>query len=83
MTMYRKLSHVVYRCAYHIVFVPKYWFRVLTGAIAELVDHDLRIPAAGPGTAVPHPDLTAYGHTSPRLPVPWRAGLRRMWDSGQ
>jgi len=41
MTRYRKLTHVVYRCDYHIVFVPKYRFRVLTGAIAELVEHDI------------------------------------------
>ena len=43
MTKYRKLSHVVYRCDYHIVFVPKYRFRVLTGAVAELVEHDIRV----------------------------------------
>ena len=42
MSKYRKLSHVVYRCDYHIVFVPKYRFRVLTGAIAERVEHDIR-----------------------------------------
>ena len=42
MSKYRKLTHVVYRCDYHIVFVPKYRFRVLTGAIAELVDRDIR-----------------------------------------
>ncbi len=43
MTRYRKLSHVVYRCDYHIVFVPKYRFRVLTGAIAKLVGRDIRM----------------------------------------
>ena len=43
MTRYRKLTHVVYRCDYHIVFVPKYRFRVLTGAVAELVEHDIRV----------------------------------------
>jgi putative transposase len=42
MSKYRKLSHVVYRCDYHIVFVPKYRYRVLTGAIQELVEHDIR-----------------------------------------
>ncbi len=31
MSKYRKLSHVVYKCDYHIVWVPKYRFRVLTG----------------------------------------------------
>lgn len=42
MGKYRKLSHVVYRCDYHIVFVPKYRFRVLSGVIAEHMDRDIR-----------------------------------------
>lgn len=42
MGKYRKLSHVVYQCTYHIVWVPKYRYRVLTGAIQELVEHDIR-----------------------------------------
>ena len=43
MSKYRKLSHVVYRCDYHIVFVPKYRFRILTGAVGELVERDIRV----------------------------------------
>jgi len=43
MGKYRKLSHVVYKCDYHIVWVPKYRFRVLTGAVKELVEHDIRM----------------------------------------
>lgn len=43
MSGYRKLSHVVYRCDYHIVFAPKYRYRVLTGAIGELVERDIRV----------------------------------------
>lgn len=43
MGKYRKLSHVVYRCDYHIVFVPKYRYRILTGAVAELVERDIRV----------------------------------------
>lgn len=46
MSKYRKLSHVVYRCDYHVVFAPKYRFRILTGAIAELVEDDIRALAA-------------------------------------
>ena len=43
MTKYRKASHVVYKCDYHIVWVPKYRFRILKGAIKELVEHDIRM----------------------------------------
>ncbi len=43
MSKYKKLSHVVYKCDYHIVWVPKYRFRILTDTIKELVDHDVRM----------------------------------------
>lgn len=46
MSKYRKLTHVVYRCDYHIVFAPKYRFRILTGAIAEMVERDIRALSA-------------------------------------
>ena len=42
MGKYKKLSHVVYQCNYHIVFVPKYRFRILEGLIKELLDTDIR-----------------------------------------
>ena len=42
MSKYRKLSHAIYYCVYHIVWVPKYRYRVLSGAIGELVDRDIR-----------------------------------------
>ena len=34
---------MVYKCDYHIVWVPKYRFRVLTGAVKDVVDHDIRV----------------------------------------
>ena len=42
MSKYRKLTHVVYKCDYHIVFAPKYRFRILTGEIAEMMERDIR-----------------------------------------
>ena len=41
MSKYKKLSHVVYKCDYHIVWVPKYRFRILTGAIKADVESDI------------------------------------------
>ena len=43
MSKYKKLSHVVYKCDYHIVWVPKYRFRVLTGQIKALIESDIRM----------------------------------------
>ena len=42
MCKYRRLTHVVYKCDYHIVFTPKYRFRILTGEIAAAMEQDLR-----------------------------------------
>jgi len=43
MGRYRKLTHVVYKCEYHIVFVPKYRFRILTGAIKSFVEQNIQL----------------------------------------
>ena len=42
MGKYRKLTHVVYKCDYHIVFTPKYRFRILTGEISRMLEQDIR-----------------------------------------
>ena len=42
MGKYKKLSHAIYYCKYHIVWVPKYRYRVLKGAIKEMLDRDIR-----------------------------------------
>lgn len=43
MGKYKKLSHVIYKCDYHIVWVPKYRLRILKGDIKDLVDRDIRM----------------------------------------
>ena len=41
MSSFKKLSHVLYRCTYHIVWTPKYRFRVLEGLVKELLSRDI------------------------------------------
>ena len=43
MSKYKNLSHVVYKCEYHIVWVPKYRFRILTGEIKKFVEEDIKM----------------------------------------
>lgn len=43
MSKYKELSHVIYKCEYHIVWVPQYRLRILKGAIKELVERDIRV----------------------------------------
>jgi putative transposase len=42
MSRFRKLSHTIWHCQYHIIWVPKYRYRVLTGHIAEEVSRCIR-----------------------------------------
>ena len=37
MSRFKKASHVIWRCQYHIVWVPKYRFRVLQGPVGKEV----------------------------------------------
>lgn len=38
---FKKLNHVIYRCTYHIVWTPKYRYRVLEGLVKELLQKDI------------------------------------------
>ena len=37
MSRFRKLSHVIWHCQYHIVWVPKYRYRILKGPVGREV----------------------------------------------
>lgn len=43
MSRFDKLSHVLWHCQYHIVWVPKYRYRVLTGAVGREVSECINI----------------------------------------
>jgi putative transposase len=42
MSRFRKLSQTIWHCQYHIVWVPKYRFRVLQGNVAREVENCIR-----------------------------------------
>jgi putative transposase len=42
MAKYRKLSHTVYHCNYHVIFTPKYRYRILEGKVKEILDQKIR-----------------------------------------
>ena len=41
MSNFKKLSHVIYRCTYHIVWTPKYRYRVLEGLVKDSLKYDI------------------------------------------
>ncbi|MCW7551589.1 IS200/IS605 family transposase [Endozoicomonas gorgoniicola] len=43
MSRFEKLTHVIWHCQYHIVWVPKYRFRVLTGAVKAEVYNCIQV----------------------------------------
>lgn len=49
---YKKLSHVIYKCDYHIVWTPKYRYRVLLGEVNQLVEQDIRMLCEWKGAEV-------------------------------
>ena len=42
MSRFRKLTHAIWHCQYHIVWVPKYRYRILTGSVAYEVEQCVR-----------------------------------------
>ena len=41
MTRFKRLSHTLYECKYHIVFCPKYRYRILKADIGEYVKQQI------------------------------------------
>ena len=42
MSRFRKLSHSIWHCQYHIIWVPKYRYKILQGEIAKDVENSIR-----------------------------------------
>ena len=42
MSRFRRLSQTIWHCQYHIVWVPKYRFKILTGKVAKMVENCIR-----------------------------------------
>jgi putative transposase len=42
MAKWKKAAHVVYQCSYHLVWTPKYRYRILQGEIKDYVEKKIR-----------------------------------------
>ncbi len=42
MSRFRKLSHTIWHCQYHLVWVPKYRYRVMVGSVGDEVKDCVR-----------------------------------------
>jgi len=52
MSRFEKLTHVLWHCQYHIVWVPKYRFRVLKGDIGREVNNCIQVYSSRIGCQV-------------------------------
>ena len=43
MSRFRKLSHAIWHCQYHIVWTPKYRYRILAGQVGEEVTNCIHV----------------------------------------
>jgi len=42
MSRFRRLSHAIWHCQYHFVWVPKYRYRILNGPVSQEVEQCIR-----------------------------------------
>ena len=52
MSRFRKLTHAIWHCQYHIVWVPKYRYRVLNGKIGDEVRKNVIIQCERLGCSI-------------------------------
>ncbi len=52
MSRFKRLSHTIWHCEYHIVWVPKYRYRVLQGKLKEEVELCVRDQSRQMGSEV-------------------------------
>lgn len=43
MSRFRKLTHTIWHCQYHVVWTPKYRYRILTGKVGEEVNSCIHV----------------------------------------
>ena len=52
MSRFSRLSHVIWHCQYHIVWVPKYRYRVPKGKVGSEISNSIRVYCARLGCEV-------------------------------
>ena len=77
MSKYKKLSHVVYKCDYHIVWVPKYRFRILKGEVKQLIEEDIRMLCEWKGCEIQEMSIQS-DHVHLVVSVPPRISISKL-----
>ena len=77
MSRFHKLSHVLWHCQYHLVWCPKYRFRVMTGAIGQSVHRNTKVFAGRLGCDIVELKVLA-DHVHLIIKVPPKVSISQM-----
>lgn len=72
MSRFRKLSHAIWHCQYHIIWVPKYRYRILAGPVASEIEKSIRAFSDRLGAEVGVFGTTRPGGIRVRLHPGWQ-----------
>ncbi len=77
MSRFSKLSHVLWHCQYHIIWVPKYRYRVLTGDVGFQVMKTVRVFAERLGCEIVELNVQA-DHVHLLINVPPKVSISKL-----
>ena len=77
MSRFNKLSHVIWHCQYHIVWVPKYRYRVLKGQVGFEVMKTIRVYSERLGCEVVELNVQA-DHVHLLVKVPPKVSISQL-----
>ncbi len=65
MSRFHKLSHTIWHCQYHIVRVPKYRYRILTGAVCDAAESGIHAICGYAGCEIVELNVCTAGSCTP------------------
>ncbi|MBN7799213.1 IS200/IS605 family transposase [Parahaliea mediterranea] len=77
MSRFEKLTHVIWHCQYHLVWVPKYRYRVLKGEIAQEVINCIQVYSSRLGCRIVELNVQP-DHVHLLLKVPPKESISRV-----
>ena len=77
MVKWKKQSHVVYQCGYHIVWCPKYRYRILKGEVGKYVEKSIRMLREWQGAEILELNVREE-HVHLVVSVPPRVSISRL-----
>ena len=80
MSRFSKLSHVIWHCQYHIVWVPKYRYRVLTERVGFEVQKTIRVYTERLGCEIVELNAQA-DHVNLLVKVPPKISISKLMGS--